>query len=312
MQYRHRLCTHENISSCVSQRVSSIVENSLLSETYSSHQVELDVIDVNVITDKSIDVSDFELIRCNAHLAYYVAIGLDGITHYYKRFLKMANTAVLEYKLLVRNSNVPFIPTPYGVLYNWKHFTGEPILVYSYGAGYDRCKTLSMEHKCSRISEENGYFICLSLATSVRDLHLNGYIHNQICPDNIQISALKGYRVGLLDNFSRACCVQTARVFTQLQITEVKSSGSKYCAPEVFSRSSCPTTASDVYSFGKCLFIIGCKQRMALAVAELSEKCTRNSPSQRPTMEQVFNEIASIAADQGFPSVERVLNEIRH
>lgn len=70
---------------------------------------------------------------CNAHLSYYVSIGLDGITRYYKRFLQIANTAVLKYRLLVRNSNVPFIPRPCGVLYNWKYLKGEAMIVYTNG-----------------------------------------------------------------------------------------------------------------------------------------------------------------------------------
>ena len=92
-------------------------------------------------------MTELEVVRCNAQLTYYQATGSDRSVLYFKHYNEIANSASLEYKLLVRNSDVPFIPRPCGVLYNWKHWKGEPLLVYTYGPGHRRCRTLSMECK---------------------------------------------------------------------------------------------------------------------------------------------------------------------
>ena len=87
----------------------------------------------------------------------------------------------------------------------------------------------------SAINEGHWYLICFSLAVAVRDLHTNGYIHNQIWPDNIQISEIGGRRVGVLENFLKACGVETAKVFTKKQVQELELVR-RNVAPELLKR----------------------------------------------------------------------------
>ena len=62
IKYRHSLCTHEKMFNNVrvSKRVTSLVENSLLSDTYATHQPELETVPVAFISSK-----DFFLDICS-------------------------------------------------------------------------------------------------------------------------------------------------------------------------------------------------------------------------------------------------------
>ena len=71
---------------------------------------------------------------------------------------------------------------------------------------------------------EEGYLlpILTSTATALRELHSNGYVHNQLLPDNIQVVEHNGKRIGVLDNFAKACAVETTQSFTTAQVNEVQ------------------------------------------------------------------------------------------
>ena len=101
LQHRHRLCSHERLIIIMCQSKSADYwENSLLSDKYLSHQTELDSINVNTVTDKDlhihVDVTELEVVRCNAQLTYYQATGSDRSVLYFKHYNEIANSASLE------------------------------------------------------------------------------------------------------------------------------------------------------------------------------------------------------------------------
>ena len=112
MMYRHMLCTHERMSKNVqiSKRVTSIVENSVLSDTFATHQPELATIPVEYIAEDEVRMRTAQQVIQNDQFSTHVVP--DGSKIYIKEYHTHKNTSVLEFQLLKRNHNVPFIPEP--------------------------------------------------------------------------------------------------------------------------------------------------------------------------------------------------------
>ena len=133
---------------------------------------------------------------------------------------------------LLANSHISYtcIPKTVGIHASYmKDYSGKPMLLYDLQSDIDRYQTLDQVISAGPGGE--GYLlpILISTATALRELHSNGYVHNQVFPDNIKVVEHNGKRIGVLDNSPKACAVQTTRSFTTAQVNEVQSWASELC-----------------------------------------------------------------------------------
>ena len=95
MKYRHRLCTHDKMFNNVnvSKRVTSIVENSLLSDTYATHQPELSTVSVDYISSEELSLTSATEVKRSEQYSTHVVS--DGSMTYIKEYGQSKNTSVL-------------------------------------------------------------------------------------------------------------------------------------------------------------------------------------------------------------------------
>ena len=70
------------------------------------------------------------------------------------------------------------------VWYNWRFYSGKPVLVYTLGHKHTKWETLSDLITTTFLHKRQWYTIVYSLAHAVKGLHCNGYIHNNIYPES--------------------------------------------------------------------------------------------------------------------------------
>ena len=86
--------------------------------------------------------------------------------------------------------------------YDWNFYGGKPVLVYTLPHQHTKWQTLKELIPTTFIPERRWYTILYSLAHALKGLHCNGYIHNNICLENINVCHNGKVQVAILNDFS--------------------------------------------------------------------------------------------------------------
>lgn len=170
------------------------------------------------------------------------------------------------------------------------------LLVMSYYDINDKTFTMytALHSKSLHLSQAIWCCITLQLAQAISYLHSRGFIHRDIKLDNALVSFWNNkYRAVLID-FGK-CITTAAGSVKHLSHEEQQEYHKKHAhiAPEIVSGASKPSTASDVYSFGRIASIIA-KKVGRTVLESVGNKCTSLNPNARPHLNDIIKQLGAV------------------
>ena len=149
-----------------------------------------------------------------------------------------------------------------------------------------------------RMTSTDWLKVSLDVTKGLKAMHEAGWTHNDLHNDNVMVcqdpetKAWKGKIIDLgfahrLDNPPPPRCMTPKQ----------KRHCYKHCAqlaPEIIEGSSQYNTKSDVYSLGQLFLDIAPQSRKLAGLKSLGKKCTKILPSNRPSLDQVLQELTRV------------------
>ena len=133
-----------------------------------------------------------------------------------------------------------------------------------------------------------------TIAKAISFMHEKSWLHNDLKQNNVVFNFVKSVWQPVVIDFGKSSLVTAAKVLEKPKKLDLFP----WIAPEVASRESAPSKASDVFSIGHFIKCTGKR------IQELNHKdikallllCMSNSPDKRPTAQKVSKSLHSLAA----------------
>ncbi|XP_072030606.1 uncharacterized protein [Amphiura filiformis] len=311
LKERHAHCVHERIRPAVLSRTMTMVEAvTILSSGYCYMQPELDEVDHEGVADLDVDFRKKQLFRSSDDSSVYI-IPSNNPTLYVIDYTNRFNKATLEFKVLKMNTDVEGIQRPVG-LYRKEDACHVHCLVTTSPNIPMKDDTMVTASNISAqkgidVSKEQWLQIFMDTAKALQGLHDNGFIHNQVRPDNIQLvykrrGNKKKIRAELID-MSLSCMEKYSRKLTEIQVFSLSSLEHNFLDPVLLKRATHPSKVTDVYAFGQTIQHVAVQNDISSRVRSLADQCMQDSFLSRPNMYDICRQIYLIGQDMQFTVV---------
>lgn len=158
----------------------------------------------------------------------------------------------------------------------------------------------ALKNKLADIEIKQYQCICHGVAKGLLHMHIRGYLHNDLKPDNVVIDFIEGKPSPVIIDFGKSCTVSEGKTKkVPLGERQMYLKKHSHIAPELLDGVHRQAISTDIYSLGILLRLVNQRLRSCdnnkgtTVIGDLADKCTLNIPFARPNMDTVVEELKS-------------------